>query len=175
MKKIGYIIMSVILLMSCSSDESKIRGKAEKIVKENMNDPKSYELVGFEKEGVLTWNDCIDNRIRLFQSSLDYYTAEKNKIEIKYYKSLISGMNYIKKKMGEKASEVAITNYVLRIRGNNKLGSKVLSDFYVQVLNDGKFEVLNLVSEKSKLYDTLTDELPGYSEVLKKCDKIKGE
>lgn len=78
MKKILFIALSALLLLSCSSNEKKAQKLVQSKLKETMNDPKSYESVKFSELDSIFTTVSDDSLINSLFNKADIYlkTAE---------------------------------------------------------------------------------------------------
>jgi TonB family protein len=169
-----------------------VRAKVEKKLKENMHDPSSYEFVGLKLLATITYKDNIYSKrdgikegiesnisylkLKLDHSDLldseeDFLAVKQLKMEIEKGYVLISKIDSLEKVLGNKVNTPIAYNYILRCRGKNGFGAKVLSEYFVQV-KAPKLEVLNIASKAGEIMSGFGD-FPGYGDIIAKEQSIK--
>ena len=168
------------LFLSCNNEPAQndvIRQNAEELIKKNMNDPESYEFVSIQIVDSTTYKDNIEHKKKLYigflesekkalDKSLDKNDIESSRIEIQKDSLIIAGIDSIEKEMGNNVENVASYTYILKCRGNNKLGAKVLVDYYIQT-KTAEDKIINITDSKNKLYFNPCD-FPGFADLIKK-------
>lgn len=153
MKKIIILFISAFLLLSCSSSPHKImEKKVTKLVKDNIDDPKSYESVSFSKIDTI-WTNFDDSpqgkdiaekyhdaTFNLHNNELYLNDDEAKKIypnaifadSIVYYQHLSDSLKPIYDKQLSDFIEEPKLFYIKHIfRANNKFGALIKDDITV--------------------------------------------
>ncbi|MBN1989403.1 MAG: hypothetical protein JW783_08410 [Bacteroidales bacterium] len=196
-KTIGLIVAVTMIcggiLLSCTKKQTRddlVRNNAEQYLKENMNDPESYEFVKLELIDSVLYKDNIEYRRQMFENRLEnekkmltfkeevrltspsmYSDDEINrhKNEISKDERIIAAIDSIEISLGNKVNEVASYTYIFSFRGKNELGAKTINVYYLQTTPD--LNVKNLTTEKSKIIVNPSD-FPGYLDILNRLSPI---
>ena len=194
-RKLQFLIVTIIIgccVVSCSfkapSQADIIRKNVEAYLKENMNDPDSYEFVSLMLIDSVLYQDNVNYRKNMFgeyaqfaQDLLEqsnkrfeefadiYYEEEieKYKAEISRNELIIEKIDSIANGLGERLNEVASYTYLFKFRGNNAFGSKILNECYLQTDPAPEFNIINLTDDKDKIFLNPND-FPGYHEMIQK-------
>jgi TonB family protein len=187
-KLIAFLIV-VGSMSNAQTIDQKVRIKAEKFLKENMNDPSSYQFVSLKALDPVTYQDNIDDElaplesdIRMEQITLDIYTDNpeyhfdailEGKTKIENAKLLRAKLDSIKKSLNTKLGTVTLYNYSLKCRGKNAFGALVLNEYLVQVAPKN-LELVNMVSNYKDGYYTYGG-FPGYKYYQELKDQIEAK
>lgn len=189
---IGLFTLVTIGLTSCAEKQPTqneiVQKKVEEYVKSKMNDPKSYEFVKIELIDSVLYSDNIEYRkdnfsqnIEYDQSSLERQESYKTeipsmydeqevkdlKVKIEKNKRILTKIDSLETKLGERKNEVASYTYIFSFRGNNALGAKILNEYVVQTGSAPEYKVINMTDDKDKLYLNPND-FPGYRDMIGK-------
>lgn len=184
-------ILFAITIYSCGgnkvpSQDEIVKINIEEFLKQRMDDPGSYEFVDLDLVDSVLYIDNINRKLKDYDSSIkreqdrldtqlgykkDYPFLYKEK-EVNKLKASIDRENKykikvdsIKNVMGNDVDNVASYTYIFSMRGNNKMGAKVLVEYIVQTGNSPDYEVLNMVTEREKMFVT-PNVFPGYEEIM---------
>jgi len=160
--KVIVILIFVIGLNSCVSDESKIKESIETSFKMRMNDPESFELVDFQlfdtiSDISLDYKQKIDNKKgreafnEFIKIEGEYIVNQFIKIEGKFVGEYI---------VNDKSNMFRVE---VVIRGSNAFGAKIRNEYLVDVLNDKDFTVLRTMTRE----ESLEEAMKGISEYYK--------
>lgn len=190
-KPLTILLLSLFFMHSCNKQPSMddiVRQNVEAYLKPNLNDPQSYEFLELRLIDSVLYKDNIQFRKKMFQdliadsekeieSQIKYkddkvfaslYNEERvieNENKIIRNKTILMKIDSIEKQMGSQVNEVASYTYGYRIRANNKMGAKVINEYYLQTKPAPSYEVLNLASDSGKMYSA-PNGFPGYEEIL---------
>lgn len=190
-KPLTLLLLSVFVLSSCSKQPSMddiVKQNVEAYLKPNLNDPESYEFLELKLIDSVLFKNNIQYRKKMFQdqviddekenirqmnykddavfaSMYDEERVNKNKNKINRNKTILAKIDSIERQMGDQVNEVASYTYKFRIRANNKMGAKVINEYYLQTKPAPSYEVLNLASDAGKMYSA-PNGFPGYDEIL---------
>ncbi|TLP75694.1 hypothetical protein [Maribacter sp. ACAM166] len=179
-------------LTSCQSDKEPtqqdiVKKNVEEYLKPKMNDPESYEFVELKLTDSVLYSDNVKYRKEYFEKDLKFekgelkrqekyknefpsmYSEEKiSKLnaEIEKIEKILSEIDRLSTELGDKANNPASYTYYYSLRGNNKLGAKVLSEYILQTSPAPDFKVLNLADNKDQILLN-PNEFPGYREMIK--------
>jgi len=152
--------------------DGMVRKSIERKLQKEMHDPKSYEFVSllcldsitYRKNLEYILKDCAqsieeDQRMhksnssfnRSYPGSYSKEDLEKLQLKIEKEKVLLEKCKTIGDSLGNKLNEVASYLYVFEMRGNNKMGGKVLQEYYVQTSNEHPYVIYNMATEVSEL------------------------
>jgi hypothetical protein len=189
---IGLFILVSICLFSCTEKvptrNEIIQKNAEDYLKSKMNDPKSYEFVKIELVDSVLYSDNIKYRQENFKQDMEYDLSSLERLEgykteipslydekevqglkdkIEKNRRILSKIDSLAVKLGNKKNEVASYTYIFSFRGNNALGAKILNEYVVQTKPAPDFKIINMTDEKDKIYLNPND-FPGYREMIEK-------
>lgn len=184
------LIAFAFIYNSCTQKEPTrdeiVKNNIEEYIKPNLNDPESYEFVSLTLLDSVLFIDNINfrkemfsNRIKNAEASLGAMTRgneefpmtfseeemNKYKIEIENNKTIYSKIEEVEKSMGDKVNDVASYTYVFKMRGNNKMGAKVLNDYFVQTEPSPTLSILNVTDDRDKLY-LAPNGFPDYEDIV---------
>jgi hypothetical protein len=179
-------------LSSCTkkvpAQDDIVQINAEEYLKSKMNDPKSYEFVKIQLIDSVLYSrnieyrkDDFKNNMENDQSSLerikgykteipsmyDEQEVQELKVKIEKNRRILSKIDSLETKLGDKKNEVASYTYVFSFRGNNALGAKILNEYVVQTSAAPDFKIINMTDDKDKIYLNPND-FPGYREMIEK-------
>ena len=181
MKK-TFLLLSLITIAFASCNEKKttqddiIRQKAEELIIKSMNDPDSYEFVSLEIVDSTTYKDNITHKRELYSkfmtSEYESITSKKGTAiesglsEIKKDSLIIAGIDSIEQSIGNKVNDAISYTYILKCRGNNKIGAKILVSYYIQTKTD-EDRIINITDDINKIYPHPCD-FPGFKDLIEK-------
>lgn len=142
-KSIRIFLMLVLVLgvISCASDESKIKESVEASYKKRMNDPESFEYVNFE----------VYDTIRYV--SLDYIRKIDNDEGSKAFREFTRDID----EKNHEFHKVFMYGVKAEIRENNSFGGKVRNKFVIHLLNDDNLTVLRIQTHEKAFEEALED------------------
>jgi hypothetical protein len=189
---IGLFTLVSICLFSCTEKvptrNEIIQKNAEDYLKSKMNDPKSYEFVKIELVDSVLYSDNIKYRQENFKLDMEYDLSSLERVEgykteipslydekevqelkdkIEKNRRILSKIDSLAVKLGNKKNEVASYTYIFSFRGNNALGAKILNEYVVQTKPAPDFKIINMTDEKDKIYLNPND-FPGYRDMIEK-------
>lgn len=184
------VIAFTVIYSSCSEKEPTrdeiVKNNIEEYIKPNLNDPESYEFVSLTLLDSVLYIDNINFRKEMFldrvkndEGSLgimisgnEEFPTTFSEEEMNEYrrkidnnKAIYSKIEEVEKSMGDKVNEVASYTYIFQMRGNNKMGAKVLSEYFVQTEPYPTFNILNITNDRDKLY-LAPNGFPDYEEIV---------
>ena len=194
---ISILVLIALGFTSCSEKKSIkktptqdeiIKKITEDYLKPKLNDTNSYEFVKIELIDSILYSDNIEYRKKLFN---DYIKNDKEKIkrEERYRiefssiyndkeieelkdkiiknKKILSKIDSLENKLGNKKSKVASYTYYFSFRGKNVFGAKVLNKYILQTTEAPDFEIINMTNNMDEIYFNPND-FPGYREMIEK-------
>lgn len=190
-----FLIMSIVVgTSSCSVKEPSkydiIKQNAEEKIKSIMNDPDSYEFNKLEIIDSFLYRDNIKYRRDYFTENLsevlkdieeeEYYKVkfpsifnemkynsllEDKEKQLKINKIVLPKIDSLETLLGNKVNDVASYTCIFSFRGNNLLGAKALTHYYLQTSPSPDFKITNLTTDEDELFLNPND-FPGYREML---------
>lgn len=165
-----------------------VKKNIENQLMQSMHDTSSYEFVKIQLIDSILFIENINYRTEYFKN--DISSIESNIKRIENYKTslpalynekelkreseklnrnkiILSKIDSLKKIIASDTNKVASYTYLFGFRGKNKLGAKILSNYFVQTKTSPDFEIINMVKDKNKLYLNPND-FPGYRETINK-------
>ena len=187
------------LLFGCSESpptkDDIVRANVEAKLKENMNDPASYEFVSLVLIDSITfgdnakhrtdyWDDEVNSATREIEQGYKYrdsyaemgvdpptsYSPEalvKLEAKLERNREVRNKVNELADGLGSQSEQVASYTYTFKFRGNNALGAKVVNEYFVQTGPPPALEIINMVQEQGKLFLNPGD-FPGYRDLVAK-------
>ncbi len=155
-----------------------VKENAENYVKRRMNDPDSYEFVELKLLDSVLYKDNLeyrrkwqkigigDDKKRLerqanYPSTSSIDSESKLKGRIAQREKILVAIDSIEATMGEQINEVASYTYLFSMRGNNKMGAKVLNELMIQTSPAPDFEMLNMTDNNDDMLPA-PNQFPGY-------------
>lgn len=191
-KTFAFIATASVLFISCGEKKPNrdkiVKLNVEEYLKSRMNDPESYEFVKLELIDSISFSNNIEYRKESFQRNLKYdkddlerqkrykidipsmYQEEKiEELNEKIAKNekILAKIDSLEADLGNRKNETASYTYIYSVRGNNKMGAKILNEYIVQTNPAPNFEIINMTDDKDKMYLNPND-FPGYREVISK-------
>lgn len=189
----NYLFLIVTTLFSFSNfhgesnnDENQIKKNLIKVIKENIGDPSSFELVDFYIIDTVYYIDNVNYRREYFERDLNRYKDDLNrnenyktsipsmyserksedlKKEIAKQELILNKIDSIADGLGETINDIASYTGVVKFRSKNEYNAKVLSEYYIQTSPPPELRITNMTTERSKLYNNPND-FPGYREMM---------
>ena len=180
---------------SAPTTDELVKASAEAKLKEAMNDPASYEFVSLKRidstyyrDNVKYRNEYFNDRVETAKKDIarqedyskeyasmgvpppDHCSPEKIaqlKDELERLKETRSEVKALGDGIGDKADELASYTYTFKFRGNNAMGAKILTEYFVQTGPAPSFEIINMTAEEGKLFNNPGD-YPGYRDMIAK-------
>jgi hypothetical protein len=177
-------VMMVLFLVSCATEEDRVRKAVEEYQALNMNDFSSYEFVSLTLDSTITQSQNINHRlnqrreslqrykdhlanaeedVRLFGASFKQFAQHWEK-EIDENQRITSQLDSLLLSLGDKANIVSCTIYSYTYRENNELGAKVLRSGKLYLTPELEVKRIALDSDSELL---TCNELPAYLEIVK--------
>lgn len=163
-----------ILAVSCKNEPTRdevVKQNIEDYIINKMDDPESYEFVSLDVIDSVLYIDNITVEKNLLKNSINRSKESINRIEgykntepnlydekeilrektsiLKEEKTLAS-IDSIETVLGDSKNNVASYTYLYKIRGKNKMGAKVLSEYLVQT--GDSLKVINVATHPDKLF-----------------------
>jgi glucan-binding YG repeat protein len=163
---ITMIVVGVFFVTSCTQTEGKKEKEVSKkdqhkeiiisYIKDNTNDPESFELVELELLDSTLYRENIAFR-------KEYFSREKSEKN----RAILEGINQIEKELGDTVNHVASYKYYVKFRNTNGFGAKVLNEFVAQTDGDPVTKVINFTNDQDKILLN-PNGFPGYKEMVMK-------
>lgn len=183
-KKSAFSIITALILVSCATEEDRVRKAVEEYQALSMNDFSSYEFVSLTFDSAMTQAHNINQRLDQYRESLQRYKnhladaegdvrlfgagfeefAEHWKKEIDKNQRITSQLDSMILSFGDKASTVACSIYSYTYRENNEIGAKVLRSAKLYMTPELEVKRIALDSGSELL---TCNELPAYLEIVK--------
>jgi FtsZ-binding cell division protein ZapB len=196
MKKIILISTVFTILFSCSEKEKSqdeiVKQYAEEYIKPLLNDAESYEFVELKLTDSVLYKNNIESAKESFNHDIEFENkllnmkdnewAETQKalfgkidstdivkslMKIENYKSILLKIDSLEADLGDSKNNVASYTYTFSFRGNNKLGAKVLNQYYIQTDPNPSLKIINMTDNKDKLFLN-PNGFKGYQEMIQK-------
>lgn len=150
MKKLLLLTVLLSLTVSCSNDSKKecFLENAISKIKEDMNDPESFEFISFEKTDSITIGKLKENansdRLKEIENIIEKLPDDAEMLRL--YESTKKQIALIDIKK-DSPNDVGMYKGYINARGNNALGAKIKTKYFVAYLNDGACTVLRVKEE----------------------------
>jgi hypothetical protein len=185
-KKSAYNIITVLILVSCATEEDKIRKAVEEYQALNMNDFSSYEFVSLSLDSVITHAHNISRSLASNKESLEYWKGkiishedfirdmrgssvefevekewkgfiQRDNLVIERLNKFSLQLDSLYKSLGDQANSAACEVYDYSYREKNEMGATVLRKTKLYMTPELKVEWIALGEENQK---TTCNELP---------------